>query len=233
MSCQFSIIIPAIINSTSLLCPITAQIDGQPLIVKVALQAQKTNAINVIVATDHQEIINICNQFGIKAVMTSFTHNSGTERIIEIVKKLKINHMVVNLKADAMFISSEIITSLVDYTITNNLAVATLATKVSNIEDMSNTNIVKVVVNKNSHAMYFSRNTIPFCRSGLLIDYILNNKKSVNLNFNILRHIGIYSYSADFLLNYSKLEDSDLEHLEGLEQLKIMYNAIAIGVLLV
>ncbi len=233
MSREFSIIIPAIINSTSLSCPITAEVNGEPLIVKVAIQAQKTDAKHVIVATDHQDVINICNQFGIKAVMTSFTHNSGTERIVEIVQKLKIDHMVVNLKADAFSLDIEDIKKLVDYTLEKQLSVATIATRISNLDDLNNNNIVKVVVNKNFKAMYFSRSVIPFCRSGLLVDYILKNKDPINQDFNILRHIGVYIYSAEFLMNYSKLQMSDLEVLEGLEQLRIMYNDIPIGVLLV
>lgn len=233
MNQPFSIVIPAIINSTSLSCPITADVDGDPLIVRVALKAQNTRAHSVIVATDHQEVINICNQYGIKAVMTSFTHNSGTERIVEIVQKLQIKHMVVNLKADEISLQEVIIEDLVNYAVTENLSVATIAHKITNVEDLSNSNIVKVVVNKNSKALYFSRGSLPFCRSGVLVNYIMGNKAPINPNFQVLRHIGVYVYSAEFLSNYPELLKSDLEVIEGLEQLSIMYNDIAIGVLAV
>lgn len=233
MSDQFSVIIPAVIYSSSLSCPVTTEIDGEPLIVKVVAQTKDINANQVIVATDHQDIINLCNRFGITAVMTTFTHNTGTDRIVEVVKKLNIKDTIISLKADQLLLENKLIEKLVEYLSSHNLPVATIATEISNLDDLNNNNIVKVVANKNSMAMYFSRGNIPYCRSGLNIDYILKNKQSVNSNFQILRHIGVYAYSNQFISNYYNLDRSDIELLEDLEQLRVLYNGINMGVLVV
>lgn len=227
---KFSIIIPARMHSTRLPHKMTLDLDGVPLIVKTAKQAHKSNAASVIVATDHELILNICKEHGIEAVMTHESHNSGTERIAEVVAILGLapNEVIVNVQGDEPLIDPDLINDLAEFTLTRNAGFATIAHSIMTEEEIFNPNIVKVVLDKNSNALYFSRAPIPFYRDGF-VNRVHDFKLPAQMN--LLRHIGMYAYSAAFLNSYSQMTPSPLENVEALEQLRVLYNGHKIVVL--
>ncbi len=221
---KFNIIIPARMQSSRLANKMLLDVVGLPLCVRVAKQALKTNAQTVIVATDHIDIFNACNEHGINVMMTSITHQSGTDRLAEVVKKLNwsLDEIVINLQGDEPLIDPILINQLAEFIISKKTPIATVAHPIHDIDDISNPNIVKTVLDKNENAMYFSRASIPFYRNGF------NNSQT---KLNVLRHVGIYAYTVQFLHEYVQLPNCALEHVECLEQLRSLYNGYKIAVM--
>ncbi|MBN3860205.1 3-deoxy-manno-octulosonate cytidylyltransferase [Neisseriaceae bacterium PsAf] len=217
---NFNILIPARLESSRLPRKALADILGVPMIVRVANQAKKSEAKQVIVATDSDEIAKTCQQFNLPVIMTSSTHQSGTDRLAEAVQKLNIpdDEIILNIQGDEPLINPELINQLAHRLANCKASMATLAHPIHSQEEYQNPNIVKVVLNKNEEAMYFSRSLIPFVR---------NDKPELS----ILRHIGLYAYRAQFLKIYHQLESSLLEQVESLEQLRILWHGYAISVL--
>lgn len=194
-------------------------IGGKTMIRRVYEQALKAKSLTeVIVATDDVRIFNEITDMGGKAVMTSATHNNGTERCAEIAAQLDVN-VVINIQGDEPFIQPEQI-DLLAKTFTDNLyntQIATLIKEHAIDPELQNPARVKVVVNKQWEALYFSRSIIPFIR---------DNTKVPDCKF--YKHIGIYGFRKDILLELVKLPPSSLELAESLEQLRWLENGYKI-----
>jgi 3-deoxy-manno-octulosonate cytidylyltransferase (CMP-KDO synthetase) len=214
MSVPYSIIIPARYASTRLPGKSLLDIKGKPLIQHVYDTALKTQAKNIVIATDDDKIASTAESFGATVSMTSSEHQSGTDRITEVVKQLEIDddEIIVNLQGDEYGLPA----SLVDQVATNLFnntenQVATLCEMITTMEDYTNPNVVKVIFDRKNTAIYFSRSPIPAKRTGGL------PKKAY-------RHIGLYAYRAGYLQEFNQLPPCALEIEEALEQLRILYN---------
>ncbi|QRN40627.1 MAG: 3-deoxy-manno-octulosonate cytidylyltransferase [Neisseriaceae bacterium] len=219
-SADFTILIPTRLESSRLPNKALADILGIPMIIRVANQAKKSHAKQVVIATDSDKIAEVCQKFNFSFIKTSSSHQSGTDRLAEAVQKLNIpdDEIILNIQGDEPLINPQLINQLAAKLAGCSTPIATLAHPIYSEEEYKNPNIVKVVLNKNQEAMYFSRSLIPFLR----------NK---NPELSILRHIGLYAYRAQFLKTYYKLGTSSLEHVESLEQLRILWHGYAISVL--
>lgn len=220
---DFIVLIPARMGSTRLPKKMLSRIADIPLIVRTAKQASKSYAKAVIVATDHEDIRQVCQDYGVQVLMTSDKHTSGTERLCEAVEKLGIlddEQIIINVQGDEVFIQPQLINDLAKFMIENSAHVATVAHPFSEYQDILNPNIVKVVLDSQNFAMYFSRSLIPFDRNGT---------ETVS---NYLKHVGIYGYTVSFLRNFRNMRSCSLEQMESLEQLRILYHGVKIAVLI-
>ena len=226
---KFNIIIPARMRSSRLANKMLLDVEGIPLCIRVAKQAHKTDANIVIVATDHIDILNACKNYGVEAIMTSIDHQSGTDRLAEVVKKLNwnLNEIVINVQGDEPLIDPNLINQLGEFITRKKTPIATIAHAIHDKEEIFNPNVVKTVLDKDENALYFSRASIPFYREGFTND---DNFK-IPADLNILRHIGIYAYTVKFLHEYGDLPRCNLEHVECLEQLRALYNGYKIAVM--
>ena len=216
----FSVIIPARYSSTRLPQKLLADLGGKPLIWHVAVCAAASEAESVLVATDDDRIAQALNGAPCKVVMTSAEHQSGSDRLAEVVRaqKLPDSDIVVNVQGDEPTIPARLINEVAAcLEAAPNAAMATAAQAIDNVEDWQNPNIVKVVLDQFGRAMYFSRAAIPYSR----------NSNQLPLAWH---HIGIYAYRAGFLRRYSALQASDLEQIESLEQLRVLDNGESIMV---
>ena len=222
---DFTVIIPARLSSTRLPEKMIADIGGKPLIVRTAEAAKKSQASRVVVAADDEKIVRICQEHDVDVVLTDKNHESGTNRLAEAVKIIRLpeNHAVINVQGDEPMINPQIIDDLADYFLKQSLPMATVAHAIEHIEEFHNPNIVKTVLDKNHLALYFSRATIPFPRESA--------GQSLPKQLSVLRHIGIYAYSVSFLNTYQNLAPSPLEEVEMLEQLRVLWHGLDIGVL--
>lgn len=190
---------------------------------ELALQA---GADEVVIATDHEAILECANQFGAKALMTREDHENGTERLAEVVEHegWSNDSIVVNLQGDEPLIPVELIqmvaTNLADHP---KAGIASLATPLSLIEDVFNPNIVKVVCDQSGYALYFSRAPIPWSRDTYPRDSMKLETSSLPNAVPVLRHIGMYAYRVSFLRNYQNMQPTGLEQAESLEQLRALF----------
>lgn len=217
---DFTILIPARLESSRLPRKVLADILGLPMIIRVVNQAKKTMARQIIIATDSDEIAQVGQKFNVSVVMTSSYNQNGTDRVAEAVQKigLKDEEIIINLQSDEPLINPDLINQLATRLTNCTAPVATLAKSIDIPEEYVNPNIVKVVLTKDEEAMYFSRSLIP---------YIHNH----NLPSHILKHMGLYAYRSKFLKIYRGLEHSLIEQVESLEQLRILWHGYAISVL--
>ncbi|HET9350024.1 MAG TPA: 3-deoxy-manno-octulosonate cytidylyltransferase [Burkholderiales bacterium] len=215
---KFSVIIPARYASTRFPGKPLADLAGKPMVVRVCEQAAKSGAAAVHVATDDRRIAQAVERAGFAAVMTSADHASGTDRIAEAAKKLKLkrNQVVVNVQGDEPLISPRLIREV--GTLLERRRDASVATACHAIHDAAalvNPNVVKVVLDAAGYALYFSRSQIPYPREPGATCY---------------RHAGIYGYRVGFLKRYTRLEPSPLEQSEALEQLRVLWHGYRIAV---
>lgn len=222
---QFNVIIPARLASTRLPNKPLANINGKPMVVRVANQAQLSGAKEVIVATDDEMIVKACEQYGVRAVMTRRDHVSGTDRIAQVASQSQWSEseVIVNVQGDEPLIDPDLIYQTAQL-ITSDVPMATAAHVLEQPEDIFNPNYVKVVLDKNNKALYFSRAAIPWYRDG----YALSEKQYPLIN--AYRHVGLYAFRNDFLKRYATLEHSPLEQIESLEQLRVLWNGYPIAV---
>ncbi len=214
---SFTVVIPARYQSTRLPGKPLADIAGKPMIQWVYDQALQAGADNVIIATDDQRVEQAAQAFGATVCMTSPNHESGTERLAEVVKVMGIpeDHIIVNVQGDEPLIPPAIISQVADNLANSQAPMATLAVEISDEAEVFNPNAVKVLTDKDGYAMYFSRATIPWDR-----DNFANDKSIVQ---PLLRHIGIYAYRAGFINTYINWAPSALEKIECLEQLRVLW----------
>ena len=219
---EFLVVIPARLGSTRLPRKPLADIGGKPMVIRVAEQAKLSLAQSVVVATDSEQIQAVCDEHKIECVLTSAEHLTGTDRIAEVAQALKLpaNTLIVNVQGDEPLIPPELINQVAQ-TLANSpaCAISTVAVPITEDAQINNPNIVKVVLNRSSEALYFSRAPIPFIRDPQPKACIIH-----------LRHLGIYAYRAEFLQAYSQLEPAPLEQSEALEQLRALWYGYKIAV---
>ena len=219
---DFLVVIPARLGSTRLPRKPLADIGGKPMIIRVAERAKQSLAHSVVVATDSLEIQAVCNEYQVECLLTSSEHPTGTDRIAEVAQLLKLpnNALVVNVQGDEPLIPPELINQVAQTLAAHsNCAISTVAVPIFDQTEMNNPNVVKVVLNRDQEAMYFSRAAIPYVRDA---------KTGTSLEH--LRHLGIYAYRADFLQAYARLEPAPPEQAETLEQLRALWNGYRIAV---
>lgn len=213
-------IIPARYESTRIEAKVLADICGKPMIQRTYEGAAKASLLSdLIVAADDQRIIDVVESFGGKAVITSTSHRSGTERCAEVAAGLECE-IVVNIQGDEPLIRPEVVDEVARLLVEDRGAeMATLASRTEKEEELFDRSVVKVVFDANGCALYFSRALIPHSKTGGL-------KKGIDYH----RHIGIYAYRREFLLRYVSLPPSKLEAAEELEQLRALDNGCRIKV---
>ena len=217
---SFTVIIPARYASSRLPRKPLADIAGKPMIQHVWEKTQQAGANRVIIATDHEEIEQVAKTFGAEVCMTSTKHNSGTERLAEVIEKMAItdDEIIVNVQGDEPLIPPVIIQQVAQNLAENQVNMATLAVKLETKEELFNPNCVKVVTDQKGMALYFSRAAIPFAR-----DYFADCNDAFVASQPYLRHIGIYAYRAKFVNQYIRWQPTVLEKLESLEQLRALW----------
>ncbi|CDH34971.1 3-deoxy-manno-octulosonate cytidylyltransferase [Xenorhabdus bovienii] len=215
---MFTVIIPARFASTRLPGKPLADIHGKPMIVRVMERAIRSGANRVIVATDNQAVFDAVTAAGGEACMTSAHHHSGTERLAEVIDQYQFadDEIIVNVQGDEPLIPEQIIKQVADNLAESDAGMATLAVQIQDAEEAFNPNTVKVVMDAQGYALYFSRATIPWER-----DRFMQSKETVGDNF--LRHIGLYAYRAGFIRRYVQWAPSPLESIEMLEQLRVLW----------
>ena len=219
---EFLVVVPARLGSTRLPRKPLADIDGKPMVIRVAEQAKKSFAHSVVVATDSTEIQAVCDAHRVECLLTNAEHPTGTDRLAEVAQLLKLpaNALVVNVQGDEPLIPPELINQVAQ-TLADHMecAISTVAVPIEDAAEIQNPNVVKVILNRHGEALYFSRSPIPFVR-----DTEMLNKTQH------LRHLGIYAYRAEFLQAYSRLEPAPPEQAEALEQLRALWNGYRIAV---
>lgn len=225
---EFTAIIPARLSSSRLPRKALADIAGKPMVVRVAEQAAKSQATRIIVATDHADIMQACQAHNIEVVLTSEAHESGTARLAETVEQLNIDpqHIVINVQGDEPLIQPELINQTVATLANSTAPMATAAHEIHHFQEFHNPNAVKVVLDKNQNALYFSRAPIAYPRDIMLAQQTALPQQKP------LRHIGIYAYRAGFLQQYTQMSASPLEQIESLEQLRVLWHGYPIAVYL-
>lgn len=217
---SFIVVIPARFGSSRFPGKPLADINGKPMIEHVVARAKEAGAQQVIVATDDNRIADVACHFA-SVCMTSERHESGTERIAEVISKENIapDTLVVNVQGDEPFIPAENIKQVAaNLAFATQCEMATLSTPILSSEDVVNPNIVKVAVNIKNEALYFSRSPIPFERDRMMAS---PNDADPKL---YLRHIGIYAYRARYVQQYVNYAPSALEQIESLEQLRALWH---------
>lgn len=214
-------VIPARFASTRFPGKPLVEIDGKTMIQRVYEQAQKVSSLSeVIIATDDKSIQEHGHSFGAKVIMTSDKHRSGTDRCAEVATHIHDADIILNIQGDEPFINPLQIEELIACFEDKETNIATLIKKITLEEELFNSNIPKVVVDKNLKALYFSRNTIPFQR---------NLPKEEWLNHHAYyKHIGIYGFRSSTLKDVTALPTSSLESSESLEQLRWLENGYSI-----
>ena len=229
---KISAVIPARYGSTRFEGKPLADILGKPMIQHVYEGVRQSKLIDeVIVATDDQRIIEAVKSFGGKAVTTSPTHFTGTDRVAEVAKKLR-SEIIVNVQGDEPLIKGDIIDKAIrPLLVDDTLQLSTLMTRIEEVRDWLNPHIVKVVADQKDFALYFSRSPIPFPRE-LQIGRLESNPFGTNrpLPKRVFKHIGVYVFRRKFLLQFSKMKPTPLEKLEKLEQLRALENGHRIQV---
>ncbi|CUX96740.1 3-deoxy-manno-octulosonate cytidylyltransferase [Candidatus Doolittlea endobia] len=215
---SFVAIIPARFASSRLPGKPLADINGKPMIVHVMERAQASGADRVIVATDHQGVVEAVKRTGGEVYLARLEHRSGTERLQEVIDRYDLpdDRIIVNVQGDEPLIPPQIIRQVADNLSGSEASMATLAVPITTAKEAFNPNTVKVVVDVRGYALYFSRAAIPWDREGF-------SCSCVHLSHSLLRHIGIYAYRADFIRRYVDWSSSTLEQIECLEQLRVLW----------
>lgn len=215
---SYIIVIPARYHSTRLPGKPLLAIGSKPMLQHVYERAQQTAASAVIIATDDKRIQAVAESFGAQVCLTA-AHPSGTDRLQEVVSKLgyKDDTLVVNVQGDEPLIAPQLIEQVANNLAQSSADVATLCYPISQADDLFNPNLVKVVFDQQGYALYFSRAPIPWARDG----FAKAPKQMPQAQY--YRHIGLYAYRAALLQRYVKWQPCELERLEALEQLRVLW----------
>jgi 3-deoxy-manno-octulosonate cytidylyltransferase (CMP-KDO synthetase) len=215
---RFLGVIPARYGSTRLSGKPLLDICGHTMIEWVYKRAKQSNLDEVIVATDDKRIYDEVKSFGGNAILTREDHLNGTSRIAEVCEKISDYDVIINVQGDEPLIQTDMIDILIEaFKKEPKLVMNTLKYKIDSMEEIENPNVVKVITDKNDYAIYFSRSVIPYPR---------------NLNLkNYYKHVGVYGYKRDFVMEYAQMESTPLELSESLEQLRVLENGYKIKVL--
>lgn len=212
-------VIPARYSSTRLPGKPLKDIYGKPMICRVWERASRAKSVaEVIVATDDERILQAVENNSGRAIMTRTDHKTGTDRLAEVAEKFPDVDVIVNVQGDEPLIEPSLIDELIaEFVTDDDLQMATVATELTDVDEMNNPNNVKVVLDRYNDALYFSRSLIPYPRNAG--------------NAKVFKHIGIYAYRRDFLIDYAKMDPTPLEKSESLEQLRALENGFKIRVI--
>lgn len=214
-------VIPARYSSSRFKGKVLADILGKPMLQHVWERAKQSRVLDdLIIACDHEAILKAALKFGAKAVMTSKEHTCGTDRISQVVNPLDVK-VIINIQGDEPLVHPMMIDNVARALLENSsINMATLMKKIEDAAQVVDPNVVKVVVDKNNFALYFSRAPIPYLAPNAQIDQVTYYK-----------HIGLYGYTKDFLFSYKNFPPSDLELTEKLEQLRVLAEGFKIKVI--
>ena len=215
---KFTVVIPARYASTRFPGKPLVDLAGKPMVVRVCERAKKSGASGVYVATDDRRIADVVRKHGHSAVMTRADHESGTDRLAEAAKLLKLRpqHIVVNVQGDEPLIEPDLIRGVASLLAKRKEAAMTTACHAIHDEaSAKNPNVVKVVLDAEGYALYFSRAQIPYPRTSGAPHY---------------RHAGLYAYRVSFLKQYATLPPAPIEKAEALEQLRALWHGHRIAV---
>ena len=225
---HFSVVIPARFASSRLPGKALADIAGKPMIVRVAERARESGALRVCIATDDDGIREAVERQGFTAVMTRPDHPTGTDRIAEVVESQRFDpeEIVVNVQGDEPLIEPGLIRAVAGLlSDAPEAAIATACHPIHDAAEMFDPNVVKVVLDHEGYARYFSRAPIPWAR-----DAFARSTSALPPGLPCYRHIGVYAYRARFLSIFPRLAPSPLERFEALEQLRALWHGFAIAV---
>lgn len=216
---NFIAIIPARYASTRLPAKPLADIHGKPMVVHVMERAFESGAKRVIVAVDHPEVAKVVDAAGGESCMTNLNHLSGTERLAEVIDHYGFldDQIIINLQGDEPLISSLILGQVAKNMVAQCTNMCTLATPINTTEEFFNPHVVKVVTDIHGYALYFSRASIPWG-----MRHLTKSQDSVSED-TLLRHIGVYAYRAGFVRRYISWQSTQLERIESLEQLRVLW----------
>lgn len=220
---NFVVVIPSRYASTRLPGKPLREINGKPMLEHVFERATESRASEVVIATDDERIAEAAERFGARVCMTGDQHRSGTERIAEVSDLLDWDDdkIVVNLQGDEPSMPATLINQCAELLANSTADIATLASPVASQEDFENPNVVKVVVDDNGNAIYFSRTAIPYARDA---------NRQTEAQHAALHHHGIYAYRCGVLRRLVAAEPSRLEVCEQLEQLRALTLGMTIRV---
>ena len=224
---SFTVLIPARLGSTRLPDKPLADIAGKPMVVRVAERATASGAERVVVAADDQRIAQACARHGVACVLTRSDHPSGSDRLAEACSLLGLDgdDVVVNVQGDEPLIAPALVRACADLLVhRSDCVMSTAAHAVATVDDYTNPNVVKVVLDAAGRALYFSRAPLPWWRDGHARGVTALPAPAP------LRHIGLYGYRAGFLRGFPALAPSPLEQIESLEQLRVLWHGLRIAV---
>lgn len=223
----FCVLIPARLGSTRLPNKPLADIAGQPMVVRVAQRAKASSATRVVVAADDASIVDACTAHGVEAILTRADHPSGSDRLAQACEQLGLDgpDVVVNVQGDEPMIDPALIDSVAGLLEARSEAsMSTAAHVIDSVAEFVNPNVVKVVLDAQGLALYFSRAPIPWWRdANAAVVTALPDPRP-------LRHIGIYGYRAGFLRKFPGMAPAPVEGIEALEQLRAMWHGHRIAV---
>lgn len=225
---SFIAVVPARLASSRLPDKPLADICGKPMVVRTAERAQASAATRVIVATDDGRVQDAARAHGFEALLTRADHPSGTDRLAEVAERLALadDAVLVNVQGDEPLIEPALIDAVAGLLGNDpQAAIATCASRISDVRTLFNPNAVKVVCDARGHALYFSRAPLPWAR-----DAFAGDRDILPAGLPALHHIGLYAYRAGFLRRFSSLPPGPLERWESLEQLRALENGHAIAV---
>lgn len=208
-------LIPARMGATRFPAKLVADLCGKPLIARTYLSTVETGVFDeVMVVTDHQDIAEIIEREGGKVFISQREHQSGSDRIAEAAQHMDAD-VVVNVQGDEPFQDKKSLQDLVAAFEDEQVEVASMMSRLTDPSQIDNPNVVKVVVDRQGFALYFSRSPLPY-------------KRNTDIEIPVYKHIGIYAYRRATLLRFTQLEKSALEMVEMLEQLRLLENGIRI-----
>ena len=225
---DFTVVIPARMASSRLPDKPLADIGGLPMVVRVAQRALQSQASQVVVAADDERIVAACQAHGVQVLLTRQDHLSGSDRLAEACQLLALpdSAVVVNVQGDEPLIPPALINEVARVLRERpDASMSTSAHEIGSLEEFTNPNVVKVVMDARQMALYFSRAPIPWWRDGQL-----DSGFKALPNPAPLRHIGIYGYRVGFLSLFPTLKPAPLETMESLEQLRVLWHGHRIAV---
>jgi 3-deoxy-manno-octulosonate cytidylyltransferase (CMP-KDO synthetase) len=219
---MFTVLIPARFASTRLPGKPLADLHGKPMVVRVAERAQRAGARNVVVATDDERIRAAVEAHGVAACLTRADHATGTDRLAEAARLLELpdDAIVVNVQGDEPLLEPALIRAVAELLAAHgDAAIATACHPIADPAEAFNPNVVKVVLDANRYALYFSRATIPWARDAFAAD-----RAAIPAGLPLYRHYGLYAYRVSFLRMFPALAPAPIERFEALEQLRALWH---------
>jgi len=216
-------VVPARYASTRFPGKIIAPLAGKPLVMHAYERARKATLVDeVVIATDHTDVLDALAPFNVKVIMTRDDHPTGTDRIAEVAAQYEAG-IIVNVQGDEALIDPQTIDAAIRPMLAQDgVAMSTARHRITEWDEINDPTVVKVVCDNNGHALYFSRSPIP---------YIRDQADRIHSDTAYWQHVGLYVYRRDFLLKYAALSQTPLEKLEKLEQLRVLEHGYKIAVI--